>query len=186
MTTLGVAGCQAHNEKTMKTLFFGLLCVFLLPVTTAYASEQRIYSSPNGKYHAIVIPLRQAGYVAGESEIVIKTEKGKILTSKSYGSKDGKKGFGVEKAHWTPDSNFFVYSMSSSGGHQPWHSPVYFFSVHDFKIRSLDDHVGAVTDPNFELSAPNTVRGVATKGNIDAETPFEVGLGELLRRERPK
>lgn len=170
----------------MNTLFYGLLCLLLLPVTTVCASEQKVYDSPNGKYHAVVTPLPQAGYGTGESGIVIKTGEGRILASKSYGSEDGGHGFGVAKAQWTPDSNFFVYSMSSSGGHQPWHSPVYFFSVHDFKIRSLDDRVGSVTDPNFGLSAPNTVRVVVTKGNGETETLIEVRLDELLRQERRK
>ena len=36
-------------------------------------------------------------------------------------------GYGVTKAVWTPDSHFFVYSLESSGGHEAWHSPVWFY-----------------------------------------------------------
>jgi len=170
----------------MKTALFAFLCTSFFLATAAHGVEEKRYLSPDGKYQAFVIALPRGSYGAGESQVVIKTKDGRTLVSKSYGSEDGEHGFGVEKAQWTPDSNFFVYSMSSSGGHQPWHSPVYFFSIHDFKIRSLDDHVGAVTDPDFELSAPDTVRVVATKGNIDEDAPLELRLGELLGQERQK
>ena len=92
----------------------------------------------------------------------------------------------MEKAAWTPDSSFFVYSMSSSGGHQPWNSPVNYISVHDSKVRSLDDYIGAVTEPEFELKAPDTIKAVGSKGGPEEAARFEVSLGKLVAREKKK
>jgi hypothetical protein len=111
--------------------------------------------------------------------VIIKTKGGKVLVSKSYGSEDGEHGFGVEKAQWTPDSNFFVYGMSSSGGHQPWRSPVHFISIRDLKIRSLDDYAGIPADPDFKLSSPDRISVMTTEGGAGEGALFEGRLGEL-------
>lgn len=160
------------------------LCIFFSLITLAHSAWQKEYVSPNGKYLAYVIALPKARHGNSESKVIIKTRDGKILCTKSYGSKDGEHGFNVEKAAWTPDSNFFVYSMSSSGGHQPWHFPIDFISVADSAVRSLDDYIGPITDPNFELRAPDTIRAVGTQKGIDEEAPLEVRLSELLARKK--
>lgn len=151
----------------------------------AYAAQQEEYASPDGRYGALVVALP-----SGESKVVVKTKQGRILCSKSYGSEDGEHGGVVAQAAWTPNSTFFVYSMESSGGHQPWHSPIYYISIRDFKIRNLDDYIGAVTEPNFELLAPDTVRAVGAalspgKG-LGKASPFEVSLSELVAHEKRK
>ena len=80
----------------------------------------------------------------------------RVLARRNYGSEDGEHGYGVTKAAWTPDSQFFVYSLESSGGHQSWHTPVQFFWRSENKIISLDDALkDAVTNPQFLLSAPD-------------------------------
>jgi hypothetical protein len=138
-----------------KIIMASLISLFLL-AGVAHANELKTqkYISPDGKSIASVLASRHSG----ESKIIIKTNKGKILCSKDYGSKDGEHGFGIVRAAWTPDSHFFVYSMSNSGGHQPWHSPIEFFSITDIKIHSLDDYVGAIMDPNFELKKPDIIK----------------------------
>jgi hypothetical protein len=160
------------------------LCIFFSLITLAHSAGQKEYVSPNGKYRAYVIALQKVRHGNSESKVIIKTRDGKTLCTKSYGSKDGEHGFNVEKAAWTPDSNFFVYSMSSSGGHQPWHFPIDFISVADSAVRSLDDYVGSITDPNFELRAPDTVKAVGTKRDRDEETTLEARLSELVARKK--
>jgi len=130
----------------MKTKFLITLCIFITNTNLAYSADQIKYASPDGKYQAYVLPVKNNRQKnVNESEIIIKTKDGRTFCSKGYGSEDGEHGLVVEKAAWTPDSGFFVYSMSSSGGHQPWHSPTYYVSVNDRKIRRLDDYIGAVT-----------------------------------------
>jgi dipeptidyl aminopeptidase/acylaminoacyl peptidase len=152
----------------------------LIGSANAEKLKEQKYISPDGRFVAHVVPLPKARYGSGESKIIIKTNKGKILYSKDYGSEDGKHGFGVVRAAWTPDSQFFVYSMSNSGGHQPWHTPIKFISITDFKAHSLDDYVGPIMDPNFELNKPNIIRADKRKDSLETE-PFEIRLDELLK-----
>jgi hypothetical protein len=170
----------------MKTNYLLSLLILLMLTAYANAEEGKEYVSPNGKYYAYVVALPNAPYGRGESKIVIKKKSGKTLCSESYDSEDGEHGFGVEKVGWTPDSNFFVYSMSSSGGHQAWHFPTYFISSAHCKVRRLDEYVGPITDPDFTVKPPDVIK---TKGQAKAtldEKTFEVRLGALQKRDKKK
>jgi len=175
-----------RNEQMMKQRVLTLIVALALFSTVVHSAEQKGYLSPDGKYLAYAIPLPKAPYGSGESKIVIKTMSGKTLASKSYGSEDGEHGAGVEKAAWTFDSRFFVYSMSSSGGHQSWHFRTFFISTTDWKIRSLDDYVGPITDPDFVLSAPDTVKTLGREKSTLDEATFEIRLSELLTDQKQK
>ena len=159
---------------------------FFLIVGLAYGKKQQEYASPDGTYIAYVIALPKAPYGSGESKIIIKTKKGKILCSKNYGSEDGEHGFGVERAAWTPDSHFFVYSMSSSGGHQAWHFPTDFISTGDFEVRTLDDYIGPITDPDFELKAPDIIKTSGRQKDTLDEAIFDISISELLSKKKKK
>jgi hypothetical protein len=162
------------------------LVMLLLLSSFANAEEKKEYHSPDGKHSAYVIPLPNAPYGRGESKIVIKSKDGKTLCSESYGSEDGEHGFGVEKAAWTPDSNFLVYSMSSSGGHQAWHFPTYFISSSNCKAQKLDDYVGPITDPDFILKAPDIVKTTGREKATLDEATFEVRLSEVIKQAKKK
>ena len=125
--------------------------------------------------------MPKALYGSGESKIEIRATNGAVLCPKSYGSQDGEHGFGVGRSAWTPDSQFFVYSMSSSGGHQSWHFPTDFIAVRDFKVRSRDDYLGPITDPDFILRSPDIVKTVGRKKADLEEAKFEARLSELLK-----
>jgi hypothetical protein len=115
------------------------------------------FLSPDGTIYALVRSSK-APEATKESRIELRSQHGRILTSRSYVSKDGEHGHGISKAAWTPDSQFFVYSLESSGGHQGWHTPVSFFSRSKNEIVSLDNALrDAVTNPQFLVSAPDTI-----------------------------
>ncbi len=167
-----------------KTSILSIIILLLVSgsIWAKEAKQRHEYPSPDGKYLAIVIPLPKAPYGSGESKIEIHS-KDAIICSESYGSEDGEHGFGVEHAAWTPDSKFFVYSMSSSGGHQAWHFPTYFISVRDFKIRKLDEYLGLITDPNFIMAAPDTIQITGHKlSDLEKETNFREKLSDLLKK----
>jgi len=166
----------------MKTRILMLLCIFLIFSTLAYSAEEKEYTSPNREYIASVVAVGQSG----ESKVVVKTKDGRPICSKNYASEDGGHGFGVEKAAWTPDSRFFVYSMSSSGGHQPWHFPAEFCSIPRSTTRSLDDYIGSITSPDFETKAPDIVKGKKIGKEIDDQVDFEVRLSSLDRQGKKK
>jgi len=134
------------------------------------------YDSPDGTLRAVVV-VRGPG---GESEVEVR-EGVDILFTRRYSSSDGQHGFIVQHAEWTPDSRFFVFSLASSGGHQPWHFPTFFYSRRVNKIEALEPHTGAVAEPDFRLSAPDiiTVMTAEPGGKGDTLKAVRVRLGEL-------
>ena len=116
------------------------------------------YESPDKSIVAIVFPVGKPEVKGYESRVELRSKSGELLTQREYLSTDGQHGYSVYKAAWTPDSSFFVYSLVNSGGHQPWHSPVEFYTRSDEKIFSLDDALhDAATNPQFLMSAPDRV-----------------------------
>ena len=115
------------------------------------------YPSPDGLFVAIVTSSHKPQATA-ESKVELHTSSGKLVAQRNYSSDDGEHGYGVTKAEWTPDSRYFVFSLESSGGHQPWHSPVQYFSRKDDSFLSLDDALNnAVMNPQFVIEAPAKV-----------------------------
>lgn len=163
-------------------IFLILISFIILPKSLLAKELEKTYLSPDEKYVAIVIPIPKAQYGSGESKIEIRSQNGVLLFTVNYGSEDGEHGFGVERASWTPDSQFFVFSMSSSGGHQAWHFPTDFIAVHDFKIWSLDDYLGTITDPDFVLRDTDFIKTVGRKATDLEETIFDVRLSEIIKK----
>lgn len=139
-----------------------LILILIVAASSAFtqqtlAVKETTYKSPDGALVAIVKSTNLPD-AANESEVRVQDTSGKILLSRDYRSKDGQHGYSVAKVQWTPDSQFFVYSLVSSGGHSPWHSPIEYFSRKSGKFASLDDALGnAVTNPQFSVSAPDNV-----------------------------
>jgi hypothetical protein len=147
-----------------------LLLVFVMVsiMTTAETAQlskqekkQRQYTAPDGGVRVVVVPVsREAGRSEYESRIEFKSSDGKIACALDYSSEDNEHGFGVVKAEWTPDSQYFVFSLTSSGGHQAWHTPTQFLSRKDAKIRTLDNYTAGagISNADFQLIAPNTIK----------------------------
>jgi len=135
------------------------------------------YNSPDGTLGAFVV-VTGAG---GESQVEIR-EGSATLRTRRFSSPDGQHGFIVQYAEWTPDSGFFVFSLASSGGHQPWHFPTFFYSRRINKIEALDAYTGPVADPGFHVSAPDaiSVMTVAPANQSASRKEVRVKLGELL------
>jgi hypothetical protein len=147
----------------MKTQRLGVISAVLLSALLcgaqkrANSSQTERFPSPDGAITALVRSTK-APYATKESRIELRLQDGRVLASRNYASKDGEHGQGVTKAAWTPDSQFFVYSLESSGGHQAWHTPVQFFTRGKNTIVSLDDALNdAVTKAQFLVSAPDSV-----------------------------
>ncbi len=160
--------------------------IFLLVATYASADEKGTYLSPDRTLNAFVIPVGKAEVERRENRIEIRDSGSKILLTKSFASDDGEHGSIVSRAAWPPDSQFFVFSVYSSGGHQPWSSPTYFYCRSDRQLRLLDDYLGPVTDPNFELSAPDIIRTSRLKAFGDLKSiAVEAKLSNLVK-QKPK
>jgi hypothetical protein len=88
-------------------------------------------------------------------------------------------GRSVVHSAWTPDSNFFVFSTQSSGGHSPWHWNTYFYSRKKNKFALLDDTIGAVIKSNFKVKAPDIVEATV-QGT--ASDPSDIQTGHVVTR----
>jgi hypothetical protein len=145
-----------------------------------------IYTSPDGALRALVLPVDVSLYATPdmESRVVIRTSKGDTLTSKDYSSPRGTNGYYVVNAKWSPDSQFFVYSMSSSGGHSPWSFPVMVFSRQKNRIAAFSDMIDGkpTLSADFHFLAAHTV--VATtwrqSGSLDDKIPVTVDLEDAF------
>lgn len=128
-----------------------------------------------------MIPVGKIGREQNESLIEFRGTEGNLLCGLDYSSSDGDHGFGVVKAAWTPDSQYFVFSLSSSGGHQGWHAPTQFYSSKTGAIRTLDDYLdgAGISQPDFKL-LPSDI--VATTIWEDKDVPVSVRLDSVAKR----
>ena len=116
--------------------------------------------SPDGNYYGA---LRRMPAIADRSEFdgfrleifPIEEKKTPKTLGERYFSFD-EEGRIAAKVKWTEDSKFLVFTTESSGGHSPWHSTTYVFSVSDKKIVCLDDVIGPVVDSDFKLEGLHT------------------------------
>jgi hypothetical protein len=135
------------------------------------------YKTKDGS-RVIIVAAKKTNQEAGqENTVEFYSPQDRKLCSLDFSSEDGEHGFGVVKVAWTPDENYFVLSLTSSGGHQAWHAPTVFFSVRNKEIRSLDSFTSAagISKGDFRLQPPNIVltevwegQPVPTKFHLDS------------------
>jgi hypothetical protein len=137
--------------------FFFLVVLCVAATASASAHGAKTYASPDKALRATVTSAGPEGRDAAESVVEIRGPRNELLLKKSFASEDGEHGYAVVKAAWTPDSRFFVFSVESSGGHQPWHAPTFVYRRGDGRLLALDDVVGPISSPAFTLKAPHTI-----------------------------
>jgi hypothetical protein len=143
------------------SLALPILFVLILIISfSASAQKAETFVSPDGSLRAEIQSVRKKAGGAAESKIEILSKDGKRVWIVKYTSSDGEHGFGVVKAAWTPDSQYFVYSLASSGGHEPERSPIFFYDRKVERVRSFDEEVGVVINADFSLSTPDFLEAV--------------------------
>jgi hypothetical protein len=153
----------------------GALCV-VSPARAARSWKE--FRSPDGKLIARVIDVNRVH----ESRVEIHGSKGELLLRQDYSSSDMEHGQAIIKAAWTPDGEFFVFSMENTGGHSPLARPTFFYSRKQNRIFDLDQTVGYITESDFELQAPNWVVTKALgKPDGDESEPARVALSTLVK-----
>lgn len=114
--------------------------------------------SPNHQFHVVVKNVLPSGEVLPESVVSIYDARSKLLCKKSYLSSDHEHGFGVVQIRWSADSRFCVWSLTSSGGHSPWHFPTDCYIQKCNSVVNIDNRLNAgLTQPHFELQKPHTL-----------------------------
>ncbi len=158
------------------------------PEASCQTLAPEIFVSPDGATHAAVLPADVSLYVTPdmESRVVIRSTSGDILNSEDHSSPRGEQGYYVYAAKWSPDSEFFVYSLSSSGGHQPWSFPIMVFSR---KRNAFAKFSGMIHDEptvsgDFEFSGPHTLTAKTWKkpGDLENTVPVSVDLEKAFAK----
>ena len=161
--------------------FAVIALVLAMPCCLVSSSKQEFKTK--GGSRVVILPVgKLSGHGEAESRIEFYSSQNRMLCALDYSSEDSEHGFGVVKAAWTPDNNYFVFSLTSSGGHQPWHTPTLFYSVADHTIDSLESHlkVAGISKGEFFLSDPNVVLTEALQGQ--RSVAIKIRLGSLTRK----
>jgi len=154
------------------------------PESSCSNVKPAIYASPDGALRALVFPVDVSLYATPDMES--RTAKGDTLTSKDYSSPRGTNGYYVVDAKWSPDSQFFVYSMASSGGHSPWSFPMMVYSRQKNRIAGFSDMIeGRPTlSADFHFAGPHTLVASTWKqqGCLDDKIPVTVNLEDAFAK----
>src|ERR1700749_1903226 len=152
------------------------------PENSCQTIVSKVYPSPDKKLHATVLPADVSLDVNPdmESRVVIPSVEGKTLNSHNHSSPRGANGYYVDQAKWSPDSQFFVYSLVSSGGHSPWSHPTMVYSVQANRFANLSAMIDGrpLLSEKFQFAAPHTLTATTWKkdGAPDEPVPVTVDL----------
>jgi hypothetical protein len=160
-----------------------LVLLILFPVVFSAASDPlsvkaQVYRSPDS---AVTVRVSHLSARCAESRIQVRAATGHLLLRKSYGSPDCEHGMIVDRGAWTADSQFFVFNAQMSGGHQPWHWPIYFYSRSANGVRGLDYYIGPIVAPDFTIRPPHIIGTRVLEGQNDLGKPISVELVRLRR-----
>jgi hypothetical protein len=161
------------------------------PESSCSNVKPAVYASPDGALRALVLPADVSLYATPdmESRIVIRTAKGDTLTSKDYSSARGTNGYYVVHARWSPDSQFFVYSMASSGGHSPWSFPMMVYSRQKRRIAGFSDMIDGrpTLSADFHFTGPHILVASTWKqqGSLDDKVSVSVDLEDAFAKLPP-
>jgi hypothetical protein len=141
---------------------------FLLILGSAVVAlaQPRSYESPRKTIQALVVPA------GPESRVEIRSASGALLLRRDFSSSDHNHGECVDHAEWTANGRFFVFTTTSSGGHQPWHVATYFYSVGRNRFYSFDAIVGAIIS-DFTLRDNKLL---TTRMGLNADDPRPVTI----------
>jgi hypothetical protein len=158
--------------------------------SSCLTARPQVYPSPDAALRALVLAVDADLYATPdmESRIVVRTREGKLLYSRDYSSPRGANGYYVFAAKWSPDSQFFVYSMSASGGHSPWSFPIWVYSRQKNLIADFSAMIGnnPTVSGNFKFTGPHTISATTwEKAGSDNKLPISVDLEEAIKKIAP-
>ncbi len=165
---------------TFVALSFLITACAQQPPTPPHSVTCSGISSPDQQLRACVLSVgRHPNPPFNESRVEIRDMTGSVLATKDFKSPDGEHGRNVQKTEWSTDSQFFVFSTASSGGHSPWHWQTYFYDRKRKIFKEVDDFTGPVIKRNFKLSAPDSIE-VQVQGT--SSDPMDIVKGHPERR----
>src|SRR4030095_16179201 len=137
-------------------------------------------TSPDQQLRACVLSVgRHPNPPFNESRVAIRDMKGTVLATKDFKSPDGEHVRNVQKMEGSPDSQFFVFSTASSGGHSPWHWQTYFYDRRGKTFKEVDDFTGTVLKQKLKLSARDWIE---VQVQVTASDPGDINTGHSVKR----
>src|SRR5260221_9023286 len=165
------------------------LCILLISSFVAMASLVRAeqpqnYKSPDDFFHVRITP---AGKICPEARLAILNRAGAVLYRKDFSSSGCEHGYVIVRGEWSPDSKFFVFNVESTGGHQPGHLPVYFYSRRENKLYRLEDFIGYIVSRGFSFKTPHII-GTAKKKRPrrDERIPIKINFCPIVSQRHPR
>jgi hypothetical protein len=165
------------------------------PEASCYNIRPEVFVSPDKAQRALVFPVGVSLDATPdmESRVVIRSSVGATLISKDHSSPRGMNGYYVYRAKWSPDSQFFAYSLTSSGGHSPWSFPIMVYDRKRSRIAQFSDMIDGrpTLSGEFSFSGPHSLTATTWKqpgptGDKDPEkTPVTVDLEEAFQKLPP-
>ena len=176
--------CKNYEPMKITTSAISLLATIVLTSCATSAPQPANFGcqgadSPDHQLRACVVEVGKFPPPLNESRVDIHDTSGKVVASRNFGSPKGDQGRSVVHSAWTPDSNFFVFSTRSSGGHSPWHWNTYFYSRKKNTFSLLDDTIGAVIKPDFTVKAPDVVEATVQGTSSD---PTDIKTGHVVTK----
>ena len=151
----------------------------------------KVHASPDRKLHAVVLPAEISLDATPdmESRVVVRSVAGATLNSMNHSSPRGANGYYVDAAQWSPDSQYFVYNLVSSGGHSPWSHPTMVYSVQRNRFGHLSDMIDGrpILSERFQFSGEHmlTVSTWRQEGKPDDPMPITVDLSTAFDKLKP-
>jgi hypothetical protein len=150
-----------------------------------------VFVSPDKTMRAVVVPVDVSLDTTPdmESRVVIRSIGGDTLASKDHSSPRGANGYYVYRAKWSPDSQYFVYSMVSSGGHSPWQFPTMVYGRKQDRIVGFSDMINGnpTVSGEFKFTGPHTLVATTWRqpGAPDDKVPITVDLEAAFGKLKP-
>jgi hypothetical protein len=167
----GEAQCGGHQLLTPRR-----------PEMSCWTIAPQIIEAPNRAFRAVIYPadISLDATPDMESRVVIRTARGDTVMSRDHSSPRGANGHYVYRGSWSPDSQYFVYSLVSSGGHSPWSWPIWVFSAKRGQFARFSDMIAGrpTLSGDFTFAAAHTLTAMTwpRDGDIEHKVPVTVDL----------
>jgi len=167
----------------MRSILLHILFVTFFGVAPSLvmAQQPQSHKSPDGILRVVITPVSKS---CPENRLGIRKRDGALFYWKDFSSSDCEHGDNIVRGEWSSNSQFFVFNVESTGGHQPGHRPVFFYSRSENKLYRLENYIGYIVPQDFTLEAPHIIKTEKQKiiGEIEG-VPDKVNLGQILRRK---
>lgn len=159
--------------------------------TSCQTIAVQIFASPDKAMHAVVYPADIALEATPdtESRVVIRSSAGATANSRDFSSPRGSNGYYVAEAKWSPDSQYFAFSLISSGGHSPWSFPIWIYGRKQNAFASFSDMISGnpTLAEQIRFTAPHSLVTTTWKkpGSPDDKVPVTVDLEAAFAKLPP-